>query len=70
MSLTLIGLILSFAGSAYLLIDTLINFGKPKSIMSPIINKGKIEGFMRLKRAKDWGFKPVKITPEEIKLIV
>ncbi len=36
MTLTLIGLILSFIGSAYLVYDTLTNFGKPKSIMSPI----------------------------------
>jgi len=70
MSLTLIGLILSFLGSAYLVGDTLINLGKPKSVMTPILDKGKIKSFMRLKRAKDWGFKRVRITPEEIKLLI
>ena len=70
MILTLIGLILSFGGSAYLVYDTLTNFGKPKSVITPIIDKGKISGLMRLKRAKDWGFEQVKITPEEIKLLI
>jgi len=70
MILTLIGLILSFIGSAYLVYDTLTNFGKPKSVFSPIYDKGKIKEFMRLKRDKGWGFKQVKITPEEIKLII
>ena len=42
MILTLIGLILSFGGSSYLVYDTLTNFGKPKSATSIIYNKGKI----------------------------
>jgi len=70
MILTIIGLVLSFGGSSYLLYDTLTNFGKPRSLMSPVIDKGKTKSFIRLKRDKDWGFKRVKITPEEIKLIV
>jgi len=70
MILTLSGLILSFLGSAYLVFDTLTNFGKPKSAISAIYDEGKIKEVISLKRAEGWGFKQVKITPEEIKLVV
>ncbi len=70
MILTLIGLILSFCGSAYFVYDTLTNFGKPKSATSIIYDKGKIKEVIRLKRTKDWGYKQAKITPEEIKLVI
>ena len=70
MILTLIGLILSFIGSVILLIDTLFSFGRPKTIFSPIYNKGKIERFMRLQRNKNGGFDQVRISKEEIKHII
>jgi len=71
MSLTLIGLILSFGGSAYLVLDTLINFGKPRSVTS-IIHKGENRPpeCIRYKRQKDGWLKEVKITPEERTLLI
>jgi len=68
--LTLIGLFLSFGSSAYLVYDTLMNFGKPKSIMMPVHEKDGNKRYIRLKRAKDWGFERTKRTPEETKLII
>ena|SRR3989338_3902480 len=70
MYLTLIGLIISFGVSFYLMYDTLINFGKPSSILIPFIKRGKANEYVRLEREKDWGFRRVKITKEEIKLII
>lgn len=71
MILTLIGLILSFGGSAYLVYDTLTNFGKPKSVTSIIYHgeNNPTECF-RYKRLKGGWLKQVKITPEEIKLVI
>jgi len=68
MILTLIGLIFSSIGSAYLVYDTLVNFGKPKSfvqIMYPYDNEKR--QVFRYDPAKK-GVKTVKITKEEIKL--
>ena len=70
MILTLIGLILSFGGSAYLVYDTLISLRKPKSVIIPVREGGKIIGVHRLKPTKEWGYKQVKVTPEEIKLVI
>ena len=71
MNLTLLGLILSFLGSAYLVYDTLTNFGKPKSVTSITYHgeNNPIECF-RYKRLKGGWLKQVKITPEEIKLVI
>lgn len=70
MILSLIGLGLSFVGSIFLLIDALINFGKPKSITSVIYKENNTKEYIHYKREKDRGFKQAKVTPEQIKLIV
>jgi len=71
MILTLIGLILSFIGSAYLVFDTLTNFGKPKSITSIIYHgENNPPECIRYKRLKGGWLKRVKITSEEVKLTI
>ncbi|MFA5855774.1 MAG: hypothetical protein WC867_00310 [Candidatus Pacearchaeota archaeon] len=71
MILTLIGLILNFIGSAYLVYDNLTTFGKPKSVTSIIYHEeSKPPECIRYKRLKGGWLKQVKITPEEIKLII
>ena len=71
MILTLIGLILSFVGSAYLVYNALTNFGKPKSVTS-ITYKGENNPpeCIRYKRQKGGWLKQVKITPEERNLSI
>jgi hypothetical protein len=71
MILTLIGLICSFIGSISLVFDTLFAFGKERTIFIPIYGKGdKIKRFNRLKKKEEGGYKEVKISKEEIKLII
>jgi len=70
MILTLIGLILSFAGSFYLAYDALVNFGRPKSYMQIMYpddeQKRKIFRYDYTKK----GPKEVKISREEKKLAI
>ena len=78
MILTLIGLILTFVGTVVLVIDALVRFGKPKSaIFTPIHygTNGKPTKFVREKQIYDSrgmpaGYQEIKITKEEIILIV
>lgn len=71
MILILIGLILSFIGSAFLVWDSLFNFGKSKTIFTPVYAKGnEIKKFIRLESKKEGGYKEVKISKEEIKHII
>jgi len=70
MNLTLIGLILSFSGSAYLVYNTLTNFGKLNSFVQIMYpddeQKRKVFRYDRTKK----GLKEVKISKEEIKLVI
>lgn len=70
MILTLIGLILSFCGSTYLVYDTLINFDKQKSFVQVMYpdNEKRREVF-RYDYTKK-GLKEVKYTKDEIKLVI
>lgn len=69
MILTLIGLGLSFIGSAMLVYDTLNGLGKQKASYLPANKKFKW-GVMKLEPQKDGFVKTVKFTKEEIKLAV
>ncbi len=77
MSLTLIGLILSFIGSIILILDAFLSFGKEPThfIPSKYGKDGRPTKFIREKRV--WGindgrggYKEVKISKEEMILIV
>ena len=72
MILTLIGLIFSFVGSIILIADSILSFGKPRTIINPIRwdEKGKIKKFSRLKPRLGGGYDEVKISKEEIMLII
>jgi len=69
MILTLIGLILSFLGSIFLVYDTLTNLGKQKPTYFP---EDKKYGWkpMKLEPQKDGFCKRVRYTKEEIKLVI
>jgi hypothetical protein len=70
MILTLIGLILSFCGSAYLVYDTLINFSRLKSFVQiEYPNDEKRRKVYRYDYTKK-GLESVKISKEEIKLAI
>ena len=74
MILTIVGLFLNFIGSALLIYDALISFGKPKTIFTPFKydkNRKPIK-FIREKKVyginDGWGgYKEIKISKEEIK---
>lgn len=76
--LTLMGLILSFIGSIILVIDTLIRFGKPKSIIFTPTKYGKDGKPTKIVREKQIfdsrgmpaGYREIKITGKEITLLV
>lgn len=71
MILTIIGLSLSFIGSILLLIFNLMNWGKPpSSIAVGGVIGGDYKDIIRLERQKDGFGKRVKITKEEIKMII
>ncbi len=70
-NLSLMGLILSFIGSVRLVFDTLFDFGRERTVFTPVYGKGyKIKRFIRLQKKQEGGYKEVKISKEEIKLII
>jgi len=70
MILGIIGLILNFIGSAGLVFYAYRNLGMQRTFYSPIPEKGRIKGFIRMEQQNDGTVKKVKRTKEEIKYAI
>ena len=69
MNLTLIGLILSFSGSAYLVYDAFKNFGQPKSFAQVIYPDDEERREVSYYDYTKKGLKRVKFSKEQKKLV-